>query len=124
MILKRTFKVFADFFILQLPKVTVCYRHLRNNAVLKKTTFNCFDVEKLDIYLQQLPAKLSCGPKNSIPSFFLKKLHCFFSLPLSLIFQKFHNCGRFPSEWKNANVVPISKGKGKKSDCSNCRPIG
>ena len=69
-----------------------------------------------------MPGKLSCG-SDGIPSVFLKKLHCSFSLPLSLLFQKSYNCGRLSSEWRNANVAPIYKGKGKSSECINYRPI-
>ena len=40
-----------------------------------------------------------------------------------MLFQKSYNSGKLPSEWRNAYVVPIYKDKGKRSECSNYRPI-
>ena len=42
--------------------------------------------------------------------------------PLKLIFQSCLESGKFPSEWKKANVVPIHK-KGDKQILKNYRPI-
>ena len=42
--------------------------------------------------------------------------------PLKLIFQSCLKSGKFPSEWKKANVVPIHK-KDDKQIIKNCRPI-
>ena len=42
--------------------------------------------------------------------------------PLKLIFQSCLESGKFPSEWKKANVVPVHK-KGDKQILKNCRPI-
>ena len=72
--------------------------------------------------MQKLPAKLFCGPDGT-PSVFLKKLYSSLSLPLSLLFQKSYNSGKLPSEWRIAYVVPIYKGRSKKSECRNYRPI-
>ena len=41
---------------------------------------------------------------------------------LKLIFQSFLESGRFPSEWKKANVVPIHK-KGDKQILKYYRPV-
>ena len=82
----------------------------------------CFDISKLNKYLQKLPSKLSCG-HDGIPSVFLKKLYSSLSLPLSLLFQKSYNSGKLHSEWRNTYVVPIYKGKDKRSECSNYRLI-
>ena len=42
--------------------------------------------------------------------------------PLKLIFQSCLESGKFPSEWKKANMVPIHK-KGDKQILKNYRPI-
>ena len=42
--------------------------------------------------------------------------------PLKLIFQSCLKKGKFPTEWKKANVVPVHK-KGDKQILKNYRPI-
>ena len=42
--------------------------------------------------------------------------------PLKLIFQSYLESGKFPSEWKKANVVPIHK-KGDKQILKSYRPL-
>ena len=42
--------------------------------------------------------------------------------PLSIIFNDCLNKGKFPHEWKKANVVPVYK-KGDKQRLKNYRPI-
>ena len=42
--------------------------------------------------------------------------------PLKLIFQSCLKSGKFPTEWKKANVVPVHK-KGDKQILKNYRPI-
>ena len=42
--------------------------------------------------------------------------------PLKLIFQSCLESGKFPTEWKKANVVPVHN-KGDNQTLKNCRPI-
>ena len=42
--------------------------------------------------------------------------------PLNIIFQTFLRTGKFPLEWKKANIVPIHK-KGDKKTVKSCRPF-
>ena len=72
--------------------------------------------------LNSLASKLSCGPDN-IPNVFLKKLSKVISTPLALLFKKSIECSKIPQIWKHANVIPVFKGKGRKFDVSNYRPI-
>jgi hypothetical protein len=44
-------------------------------------------------------------------------------MPLMKIYQKSLAHGKFPSVWKNANVIPLCKGKGDSSLPSSYRPI-
>ena len=44
------------------------------------------------------------------------------SVPLSILFNKYLEEGKIPSEWKSANVVAILK-KGTKSCPGNYRPV-
>ena len=44
------------------------------------------------------------------------------AIPLTLIFQKCIDTGKFPDSWKLANVQPVHK-KNSRQDKSNYRPI-
>ena len=66
-------KVFAEFFYSTFTKSDGVLPPFEEQCDLKIDDF-CFDISKLDKYLQKLPAKSPCGP-DSIPSVFLKKLH-------------------------------------------------
>jgi len=60
---------------------------------------------------------------DGIPSFILKELRDELCEPLAILFQiSFEQC-KFPSSWKLSHVTPIFKGKGKRSDPENYRPI-
>ena len=81
-----------------------------------------FNVDKIILLLNKLPNKFSAGP-DAIPTILLKKLSNSLCLSLSLIFQKSFNNSDMPDDWKQANVVPVFKGKGNKYDINNYRPI-
>ena len=84
-----------------------------------------------------LPNKISCGP-DGIPSILLKNISDAISLPLSIIFQKSYNLGKLLNLWKIANIIlilantipiptanvcPIYKRKGDKTNPSSYRPV-
>jgi len=53
----------------------------------------------------------------------LKKLSPSISYPLCLLFNLSYTTGTFPSVWKTGKIIPIYKGKGPRTECSNYRPI-
>ena len=60
---------------------------------------------------------------DGIPSFILKELRDELCKPLAILLQiSFEQC-KFPSSWKLSYVTPTFKGKGKRSDPENYRPI-
>ena len=60
---------------------------------------------------------------DGIPSFILKEVRDELCEPLAILFQiSFEQC-KFPTSWKLSHVPPIFKGKGKRSDPENYRPI-
>ena len=72
--------------------------------------------------LKTFPNKLSGGP-DEIPSLALRKFASQLSVPFELIFNYCLENGVIPEIWRQANVVPLYKGKGKVDDAVNYRPI-
>jgi hypothetical protein len=71
-----------------------------------------------------LSSNLKSAPgSDCIPMYFWKELLPVLKRPLSVMFTKFLNNSYVPASWKIANVVPIYKGKGDRTDPSNYRPI-
>jgi len=54
----------------------------------------------------------TCGPDNISGSIY-KKFSTFLAYPLSIIFNSSLQQKKFPSCWKQANIVPVPKGKGE-----------
>ncbi|KAK2708035.1 hypothetical protein QYM36_015653 [Artemia franciscana] len=60
---------------------------------------------------------------DGIPSFIQKEVKDELCEPLAILFQiSFEQC-KFPTSWKLSHVTPIFKGKGKRTDPENYRPI-
>ena len=72
--------------------------------------------------LNTLSDDASSGP-DSLPSCFLKKFAAQLSNPLFHIFSESMNCGKLPQSWKIGKIIPIYKGKGRKCEPANYRPI-
>lgn len=64
----------------------------------------------------------STGP-DGIPVRFIKLIAIIIAEPLSLLFNKSVQEGKFPEVWKIATVKPIFKNKGSTADVSSYRPI-
>jgi len=81
--------------------------------------FTRSEIEKV---INKMKDKSATGPDN-ISTRFLKSFSAFIAVPLELIFNKTLRQGILPTIWKHADVTPIYKGKGKRSERSNYRPI-
>ena len=90
----------------------------RTNSVLSDCPINPDDIVK--IILAQNPKKAHGCDKISMAM--LKLVPNEISVPLSMIFKKSINTGKFPDTWKLANVQPIYKKKDRQIK-SNYRPI-
>ena len=64
----KTCKVFAEFFYSTFTKSDGVLPPFEEQCGLKIDNI-CFDINKLDNYLQKLPAKLSCGPDGILSVF-------------------------------------------------------
>lgn len=80
-----------------------------------------FSIENVEKLLRSVDANKNGGP-DGIPNIFLIKTAQYLAPPLTSIFNKSISTGVFPSQFKNANVMPIFK-KGLKTDVRNYRPI-
>ncbi|CAB4013342.1 Hypothetical predicted protein [Paramuricea clavata] len=78
-------------------------------------------VEEVSDCLNSLDTTKACGP-DGIPSRLLKECCQQIAPSLCTIFNHSLICGRFPSEWKSANVTPVHK-KNSKEPAENYRPI-
>ena len=63
------------------------------------------------------------GP-DGIPGIFYKKLACVLVILLSIIFQQSVQHRKIPVMWRQANVMPLYKGKGPKSCASSYHHVG
>ena len=91
---------------------------LKTDTLLSNITL-C--VEEVSDCLNSLDTTKACGP-DGIPSRLLKECSQQIAPSLCTIFNYSLICGRFPSEWKSANVTPVHK-KNSKEPAENYRPI-
>ena len=64
----------------------------------------------------------ACGT-DKIPNIFLKKCAHVLVRPLRFLFNNIFSMGVLPKSWLEANIVPIFKEKGAKTNPKNYRPI-
>lgn len=86
-----------------------------------------FEIRPLELWsttrlLQQVKPDTSAGP-DDIPPFLIQKLAHFMAPNINHLYNSSIGIGSLPSEWKKANVVPVYKKKGSKSELENYRPI-
>lgn len=84
---------------------------------LKK--MECKEIQQL---LSNLKEKTATG-HDCLPAFVLKKIASNISPNITKIINESFSQNYFPKIWKRANVVPVWKNKGSKSDTANYRPI-
>lgn len=60
---------------------------------------------------------------DQIHPFLLRECASYLAKPFSLLFNMTVSQGKIPDEWKQAEIRPIFKKKGSKSDPSNYRPV-
>ena len=80
------------------------------------------DIETLTKQLNNLNPSKSMGSDNCHPMF-LKETSNILNGPLQTIFNKSFKEGIVPDIWKEANITPLYKNKGSKSDTTNYRPV-
>ena len=89
-----------------------------NKASLYLAPTSVVEVKEL---IQKLPLKTSSGHDN-ISNTLLKKLNESITIPLTVIFNKSLEEGKFPDQMKLADIFPLFKSKDR-SECTNYRPI-
>ena len=120
---KEKCELFNSFFATQCSVIDTNSTIPTNIVSLTDNSLNDIIIESSDILkvLMNLDPNKSHGP-DMISIRMLKLCHISICKPLIIIFKNCMNHGKFPSEWKKANVVPIHK-KGDKQLLKNYRPI-
>lgn len=80
-----------------------------------------FSVQEVLSQMKSLDVNKACGPDNLSPRV-LKECYKELAPSLTLLFEKSMQTGTIPSQWRQANVVPVYK-KGSKTSVENYRPI-
>ena len=106
--------VFTDEDIVNIPEITDADVEPLNTIVINERNI----IEKID----KLKNGSAPGP-DGMAVIFLKKTRLISSKILKIIFEKSLNTGIVPSQWKTANITPIFKNSGSKSDPSKYRPV-
>ena len=70
--------------------------------------------------IDKLKVQSAAGP-DGIPPRVIKELRNKIAEPLSILFKESIDAGRIPDDWRDAEVTPIYKKKGKKSEPANYR---
>ena len=80
------------------------------------------DKEIVKKTIDNLSEHSACGP-DGITTRVIKELRDELAGPLSILFRHSIETGKIPDDWREANVTPIYKLKGKKADPGNYRPV-
>ena len=86
--------------------------------------FTYIDITNEDILQAIKSTKINSAPgPDTVPAVLLHKCADTLLTPLKAIMEKSLRNSDIPASWKEANITPIYKGKGDKSDPSQYRPI-
>ena len=72
--------------------------------------------------IEKLNDQSASGP-DGIPTRVIKEMKDELAKPLTMLFRKSLETGKIPDDWREANVTPIYKLKGSKSDPGSYRPV-
>uniref|UniRef100_A0A1Y1M8J8 Reverse transcriptase domain-containing protein n=1 Tax=Photinus pyralis TaxID=7054 RepID=A0A1Y1M8J8_PHOPY len=119
---------FNDYFckIAQLLVQKSSHSHIANHSVKFRNNFTLalfpFSEEELCLLIgTKLKNKYSAG-NDEIPPALIKKIASALGKPLAILVNLSFASGKFPSQLKTSNIIPIYK-KGDPSDMENYRPI-
>ena len=84
--------------------------------------FQAASVNQVERLLKAVKTSTATGP-DEIPGFLVKKLATAIAPALTDILNTSFDSKCFPALWKKANVCPVWKGKGCRTDPTNYRPI-
>jgi len=100
------------------------YDNSRSIQASDNNSFNISPVNVLSVSKLLLNVKqdTTTGP-DDLPAFLIRKLAYSLAPSVTQLFNLSINTGTFPKVWKSANVCPVYKRKGPKTDVDNYRPI-
>ena len=78
--------------------------------------------EDVALFIQDLEVSKATGC-DQIPVLLIKRLQHFLTQPIRILINRSFDTSSIPAVWKRANVTPIYKNAGSKSDVRNYRPI-
>lgn len=116
---KSVCNLFADYFasVYQRPDRQI----VNGDQCLADFSVSPIEIEEVKSILVKLDQYKVSSPDN-IPAVFYKNLSNSISLPLSILFNKSMNEGKYPELWKISYVLPTYK-SGNRSKVENYRPI-
>jgi len=96
----------------------------RSSQVSDNISFEISPVDQLSVsrLLSKVKQDTTTGP-DDLPAFLIRMLAHSLAPSVTQLFNFSISSGTFPKLWKSANVCPIYKRKGTKSDVDNYRPI-
>lgn len=89
---------------------------------VENTVFSCFTIEELKLASSKLKKKKAPGPGN-IPPEIVKQVALSRPEYVLQVYNKLAASGKFPKEWKTANLVLLRKGNKPVESPSSYRPI-
>ena len=105
----------------EIPSAKNNFSDYLKNAIKKTFFINPTTADEVETQIKCLKNNKATGPK-SIPTSIFKNFRKSLSVPLAEIINLSFNEGKFPTQLKSANVIPVSK-KGDKLEVNNYVPI-